>query len=459
MKARLTELVRARAADYAEVRVEETQVTRIAFRGRDLDHIGVSVQFGGNIRVLVNGGWGFVAFNDLEGLERRLELAIAQARIIGAARNDHSLLAEVPTVEDYVTIAPKKDPRQVGLAEKKELMEGYNDIVLSYGRPVTSSSVHYMDRYTRLYFANSDGTYIEQEKLDLAGGVTAIATEGGQTQFGRESFGSSNDFGVAEGLEERVRSACERSVVFLRAPVVTAGQYTVICDPRLAGIFAHEAFGHLSEADDVAENPALAEVMKLGTRFAMPGFSIYDTGLDAGARGYLKYDDEGVATEKTYLIRDGILVGRLHNRQTAGRMGERVTGSARALDYRFPPICRMRNTCIEAGEATFADMLQGVDLGIYAIASYGGQTNGEMFTFSAGEAYMVRHGRLAEPVRDVNLTGNVFVTLKNIDMVGRDLTPHEAAGGCGKGGQAPLPTSEWAPHIRIRNVVVGGKTQ
>ncbi|HBS92590.1 MAG TPA: TldD/PmbA family protein, partial [Firmicutes bacterium] len=223
------------------------------------------------------------------------------------------------------------------------------------------------------------------------------------------------------------------------------------------GIFAHEAFGHLSESDFVYENPNLQAVMKLGTKFGGEFLNIFDTGLEIGARGYLKYDDEGVATEKTHLIKDGILVGRLHTRETAAKLGERPTGNARALDYTFAPICRMRNTCIRQGEASFEDMLKGVKLGVYTKGSYGGETNGEMFTFSADEGYMIRDGKLAELVRDVNLTGNVFTTLGNIDMIGKDFMPHESPGGCGKGGQVPLPTSEWAPHMRIQNVLIGGK--
>jgi TldD protein len=451
----LQTLVRLGGADYIEVRVEESHVTSLGFKGRDLDRVGKSIELGGNIRALINGGWGFVSFNDLKDLEDKLRLACTQARL--SARSDAGQLAVVPVVEDHVVLDVAKDPRRLSLADKMALMGSYNDIILSFGGPIQSSSVYYSDKYSKLYFASSEGTYIEQEKLDLSGGMTAFATRDGSTQLGRVGFGSSRDFGVAEGLEDQVRQACRQAVELLDAPVVTGGEYTVICDPRLAGIFAHEAFGHLSEGDDVAENPSLAKVMTLGTKFGQPTLNIYDSGLDAGARGYLKYDDEGVLTEKTYLIREGVLVGRLHNRQSAGRMGERPTGNARALDYTFPPICRMRNTCIEAGEASFADMLAGVKLGLYAVDSFGGQTDGEMFTFSAGRAYMIRDGRLAEPVRDVNLTGNVFVTLRNIDMVGADFTAHEGAGGCGKFSQGPLPTSEWAPHIRIRNVVVGGK--
>lgn len=457
MKEQLRSLVTGKPADYIEVRVEESHVTRIVFRGNNLETLGQSINYGGNIRALVNGGWGFVSFSSLEGLETKVDLAIRQAALIGAANKSRITLASVPVIEDVVNVDYVRDPRTVSLEQKTSLFQAYNDIVLSAGGKIRSSHVRYLDKHTRLYFANSEGTYVEQEKLDLSGGISAIATEGSNTQVGRVGFGSSTDFGVAVGLEAKAREACKKAENLLAASAIEGGEYTVVCDPDLAGVFIHEAFGHLSEADSIAENQAMKEAMKLGRRFGRDFLNIYDTGRDVGARGYLKYDDEGVATGMTPLIKDGVLVGRLHSRESAAKMGEQPTGNARAMDYRFPPIVRMRNTCIAAGDASFDDMLQGITRGVYCVGSYGGETDGEMFTFSAGEAYMIRDGKLAEMVRDVNLSGNVFRTLESIDMVGSDFCSQDGPGGCGKYGQAPLPTSEWAPHIRIQKVIIGGK--
>lgn len=456
MKDMLRTLVSKAKADYLEIRIEETQVSSLRFQGPTLEAVNANKRYGGCVRALVQGGWGFVTFNDLDNLQARIDLAIHQARLVGVAGGD-AVLAPVPVVEDVVEVPFKEDPRSIPLTSKIDLFQGYNEIILAHGKPVISSSINYFDQYSKIHFANSEGTNILQHKLDLAGNITAIATDGATTQMGRTGFGSSMDFGVARNLDGKIKEACTKAVNLVAAPSVRGGEYTVIVDPDLAGIFAHEAFGHLSESDFVYENPNLHKTMQLGTKFGEKFVNIYDTGLDLGARGYLKYDDEGVATEKTDLIQDGILVGRLHTRETAAKLGERPTGNARALNYTFAPICRMRNTCIAPGQASFEDMLQRVKLGVYVKGSYGGETNGEMFTFSAGEGYMIRDGRLAELVRDVNLTGNVFTTLANIDMVGKDFTPHESAGGCGKGGQVPLPTSEWAPHVRIQNVVIGGQ--
>jgi TldD protein len=135
-------------------------------------------------------------------------------------------------------------------------------------------------------------------------------------------------------------------------------------------------------------------------------------------------------------------------------MGEPPTGNARAIDYRFPPIVRMTNTYIEPGKATAEEIIGDIKLGVYARNWYGGTTSMEMFTFSAGEAFMIRDGKVAELVRPVKLTGNLFTTLPNIDAIGTDLDFNQG-GGCGKGGQMPLPVSNGSPHIRIQDCVVG----
>ncbi len=138
-------------------------------------------------------------------------------------------------------------------------------------------------------------------------------------------------------------------------------------------------------------------------------------------------------------------------------MKEKVTGSARAINYRYPPICRMRHTCIEKGTGTFKDMIKDIKTGIYALKSASGTSNGETFTIIPCFSYMIRNGELAEPVKGVKINGNLFKSLENIDMIGSDFEIISGLGGCGKKGQFPLPISKGAPHIRIQNISVGGE--
>lgn len=252
MKDMLRTLVSNSKADYLEIRVEESQVSSLRFRGPVLEAVNANTQLGGCVRALVNGGWGFVTFNDLDNIQARIDQAILQARLVGKAGGD-AILAPVSAVQDVVEVNFREDPRLVSLADKVNLFRGYNEIILSYGKPVISSSINYFDKYSKIHFASSEGTYILQHKLDLAGGITAIASDGSSTQMGRAGFGSSTDFGVARNLEDKITEACGKSVKLLAAPPVRGGEYTVVVDHDLSGIFAHEAFGHLSESDFVYE--------------------------------------------------------------------------------------------------------------------------------------------------------------------------------------------------------------
>ncbi len=333
-------------------------------------------------------------------------------------------------------------------------MEHYNEIVLSVNG-IQSSEIVYGDFRRRVQLATTDGAYVDKSEAHVICRVSAQARDGGNIQQAGFSIGSAGDYGLVRDLDHNVLEAAERAVAQLRAPSLPGGERTVILDPVLAGVFAHEAFGHLSEADHVYENEKLKEIMVLGRRFGAPHLNITDGAALPGMRGSYAFDDEGTPSGKTNLIKDGVLVGRLHSRETAGKMGESPTGNARSIGFNFPPIVRMTNTFIEPQNAKFEDLLEGVDQGVYVKNWYGGMTTMEMFTFSAGEAYMIRNGRIQEMIKPVMLSGNLFTTLENIDAIGDDLGMNQG-GGCGKAGQSPLPVATGSPHIRIRDCLVSG---
>jgi TldD protein len=452
MRNRFSDVLSRGDADYIEIHFEQGQNTQISYQGGKLEEVSRTCDAGGNVRALVKGGWGFVCFNCLDRLADYVELAIKQASLAsGGAFN----FPRSEPIVDVVKARVKKDAANIPLAEKKQLLDEYSEIILTSPQ-IQDSRIAYRDVTRKVIFANSEGSYIEQDKPDLTLRLTAIAREGGEIQQAGLSLGSVGDFSAIENLHDEVKEIARRAAALLHAPQVKGSEYTVILDPILAGVFAHEAFGHLSESDFVYQNEPLREVMVLGKRFGDRHLNIVDDATILGLRGSYKYDDEGMLASGTHLIHEGILVGRLHSRETAARMGEKPTGNARAINYRFPPIVRMTNTFIDSGDVSFEEMLSEIKEGVYVKDWYGGTTSLEMFTFSAGEAYMIRGGKLAELLRPVVLTGNVFVTLSNIDAIGNDLNMNQG-GGCGKGGQFPLPVSNGSPHIRIRHCVVGGR--
>ncbi len=456
MRDKIEEALKRSKADYTEIRIEDKETCRIAYHGKDLETANSNIDKGIMVRCLIrNKGWGVTTFNDIDDLVAMVDQAYQCARV-GTVPEPIEMTPTEP-VESVSKAKLDLDFREVPLSEKKALAEHYNQILLGHHDQIVDTQSIYSDVFTHLTLANSEGTYIEQDKPSVVIGAFATARDGDNVQQADEVFSSTQGYKFILDKEELVRKAAIRAVELLKASSVQAGQYPVVIDQMLAGVFIHEAFGHLSEADFVYENPKAQEMMTLGRRFGQSILNVYDDGSIPNVRGTTLYDDEGTPARRNWLIKDGMLVGRLHSRQTAAKMGEEATGNARAVSYRFAPIVRMTNTAIDNGTATFDDLIKDIKLGIYACDAYGGETQLETFSFSSSYAYMIRDGRIAEMVKDVILAGNLFTTLGNIDLIGNDFKWLNTGGGCGKVGQFPLPVGMGAPHIRIQNVIIGGQ--
>jgi len=455
MRERINDALKSSKADYTEIRLEQRESTTIAYRGRDLETASAVIDAGGIVRCLRrDGGWGIATFNDRSNLRTKVEQAYECARV---AQNKEPIeLASIPVSEDRIPVTLAHDFRGVSMAEKKTLAEEYNGILLGHSDRIVDTVTQYQDAFSRIFFGNSEGAFIEEERPMVTARFMAVARDGDNVQTSTEGRSGQRGFEFVQGCGELARLTAQRAVDLLGAETVVGGQYPVVANQRLAGVFIHEAFGHLSESDFVYENPRAQEMMVLGRRFGQDVLTVFDDGSLPGLRGTHKYDDEGTPTGRSDLIKDGILVGRLHSRETAAKMGEAVTGNARATGYRYPPIVRMTNTAIEGGRMPFQDMIKDIKLGVYACDAYGGQTALESFSFSSAYAYMIRDGHIAEMVKDVILAGNLFTTLMNIDAIGDDFEWAHMGGHCGK-GQGGLPVTFGAPHIRIQDVVIGGR--
>jgi TldD protein len=458
MHDQILEALERSRADYTDIRVEREWRTQVTYRGKELEVLEASSEVGGIVRCLVDGGWGIAVFNAMEGLEQRVADAHRIARIVSGEIAERAELAPVDIVQDTVRVSLERDPRSVPLQEKQALLQRYNDIMLKHSAEIVSTRARYTDSFKEVTFANSEGTFITEERPDTTLILVATARDGATgIQSAHEHIGGAAGFEIVENLEERAQVAAQRAVNLLRAKPVKGGVYTAVLDPGLAGVFIHEAFGHLCEADFVFKNPQLQEVLRPGRQFGVDELDVVEDGYLPGLRGNYKYDDEGTLRRRTHLIQAGVLQGFLHSRETAARMGVRPTGNARAISYRFEPIVRMRNTYIDRGSATWEQILDGIDYGIYACDAFGGMTQIEQFTFSAGYGYEIVNGQIGEMLRDIVLTGNIFETLKNIDRIGDDLRIISGAGGCGKAGQSPLPVTDGGPHVRIQNLTIGGR--
>ena len=316
--------------------------------------------------------------------------------------------------------------------------------------------MRYTESFRTVYFASARGVYYMEERPRVTCLLLATARDGSVTQRAWNSVSSSATYDAVVGLEAKAREVADRAQALLKAPKADGGTHTVVLNPALAGILIHEAFGHLSEADAICEDARMRDRMAVGREVGPKGLNVVDDGGVRGFAGSSSFDDEGTPTGKTHLIRDGCIAGHLHSLETAAKMDGVPTGNARAVGRHDPPIVRMTNTYIDSGDLPVRELFTGVARGLYACDTFGGCVEGETFDYTAAYGHRIENGEVGELVRDVALAGDVFDTLRSIDGIADDLTFRQGAGGCGKSGQMGLPVSEGSPHIRIRDVVVGG---
>lgn len=458
MLKKLKEGIKVSKGEFTEIRVEKAQRTNVKYEKDKLMNIDSSEEVGGFVRTLVQGGWGIATFNSLNEIPDKAKKAHRIGKEVSSHLEDSIELAEVAAEKDEIRSDQIKDFREVSLEAKRDTVKRYNRKMLDYDERIESTKAVYSDSFRELSYVNSEGTELYQEIPDVTLALVAIAKGNkNNIQTAHDSIGEAAGFELVQDKEEMATDVASQAVSLLSADPVRGGQYTVLLNPKLAGVFIHEAFGHLCEADHFYKNDRLQEIMTLGRKFGPENLNVVDEGYIRGRRGNLPYDEEGVPRQKTYLIKDGKLNSFLHNRETAAKMGQDPTGNARAISYRHEPIVRMTNTYIEAGEKSFEDLIRSIDHGIYAKDAYGGQTQLEQFTFSAGHGFVIENGEIGSMVRDVVLTGNIFRSLENISGIGNDLDIIGSAGGCGKGGQMPLPVTDGSPHLRIEDVTIGGR--
>lgn len=305
--------------------------------------------------------------------------------------------------------------------------------------------------------ANSDGIWVEDDRVRTRLTGLAIASDGKETQTG------SHGPGLSVGLElfdlhppaEVGRRAAEIALANLRGKPAPAGTFPVVIGNGFGGVIFHEALGHLLETTAVAKKASVLSDM-LGEKVASEAVTYVDDGTTPHGWGSSEYDDEGAKTERTVLIRDGVLDSYMVDRIGGLRTGYRPTGSGRRQDYTFAPTSRMRNTFIAPGDTAREDLFEGIEFGLYAKTMGGGQVkpgSGE-YNFAVREGYVIRDGRVEEPVRGAMLVGKGPDTIKKIVAVSDDL--ETGPGMCGS-LSGSLPVEVGQPHLLVGEIVVGGE--
>jgi TldD protein len=435
---------------YYDIRCVRGEVTQVDIDNGVIESAGTSFFDKAVIRALGPKGWGVLTRDHVDIDSRRdLDTLVEAAARLAAVTEDPLDLADAPRgVLRVPSLA--EDPRDVDLEEKTRLLAGIE--AAARVPEVVNTRARYTEGIDQVRFLDSSGNEYSYEAVRSGFSVLAIASKNGVMQMGSERDHTTTGFNLRD-KQDLGRKAGEVAVSLLDAKIPKGGPRRAVLDPELAGVFTHEAVGHASEGDLVREGASVLGG-KIGEAIGCAGLVIVDDPT-LHEFGFMPVDAEGVAVERTEIIRDGILTSYIHNRETLAAVGNGIPGHARA-EPGAPPIVRMSNTFIENGDATYDEILAECKDGILLIGSRGGQVDPGrgVFQFNAEYGYLVEGGETTDMVRDVSLSGEILSTLHNIVLLGNDR--RMSPGYCGKGGQS-VPVSDGAPHLLLESATIGGR--
>ena len=435
---------------YADVRIEDRNTTAIVYKNGALDVCRVRNEKRAFIRVYDGQIWLYTSTSDTDRIQEELDNLYAQA-----TPNDN--IADNPIVKRYqVNVATEyrfedRNSRNVSIEDKKALFRSILPHIKS--QFLAMSQVGYQDRNSRYEFYSSKGADIKYDYQMC--GILTVGVLAATGDFVYATYQLAKPFfDEIKGFESTIEKKLADADNFVQnAKPCKKGKFPVILSPMAAGMFAHESFGHKSEADFMLGDEQMAKEWVLGKKVGSGILSIVDTGSEFGS-GYVPFDDEGTRCSKTYLIKDGILCGRLHSATTAAALDEELTGNARAIDCKFEPIVRMTNTYIEPGNSTFDELVAGIDEG-YFIDTVSHGSGGSTFTIAPSIAYEIKDGKIGGPVKISVVTGDVFETLMKIDGLSNETIFEDGVfGGCGKMEQFPLHVLDGGPFVRVKEMNV-----
>lgn len=446
-------------AEFVDIRVENNTGTNVTVLDGKTKQIVSPRDIGAGIRSFIRGGWGFSCTNKLskKALKEAVESSVKMAKTAEKKAKVRFAIEEGRAIEARASVKAKLKLEDVPIEEKVKLALNIDKSARTYDKRISSTSVLFHDFVGELTIANSFGTYLEIPQSWMITACRAYAQENGIRQWGLEARAGVGGFEIVEKQKafEVGEVAATKAVRLLTSKSAPAGKFPCIFDQRLSGIFIHEAFGHACEADAVLAGASVLEG-KMGERVGSQLVTVVDDPSMEGTFGYFPFDWEGTPARKRTLVEKGILKEFIHNLETSSRMKLPANGGARAETYQDTPIVRMSNTYIAPGDWKFEEILKDMGKGLYAKGAQYGYVDPAkgQFMFKCEEVYEIVNGEIGTLYRDVSLSGLTLEVLANTDAIGNDFVIGDP-GYCGKGGQSAR-TTDGGPHIRVKEVVVGG---
>ncbi len=444
-----------KGADYADLFFEHTINNTSSLEDGKVNRAFSNIGFGVGIRALKGDQTGY-AYSENVSPEAMLKAAKTAANIA-----DSTSVFSPTNIGEY--LPPNYYPfktswEDTSIKDKIPFMQRMNDAIFAADKRVTKVNASLGDVSSYILFFNSDGLLAWDFRPYVYIYGTCIMEENGKI----EKFSVSrsdrrgSEFLTNKLIDDLSLEVVTKTALLFGATKPKSGEMEVVMAAGRSGILLHEAMGHSFEADFNRKNQSIFSD-KMGQKIAEDFVSIIDDGTIQGGSGSINFDDEGSPSEKTTLVNKGILASYLHDRISANYYKVKSTGNGRRQDFRNIPMPRMRTTYLENGPHKKEEIIASVKNGIY-VESF---TNGEVnigqgdFTFYVAMGYLIENGKLAKPVKDINIIGNGPQALTDIVMVADDLIIDNGAGMCGKGGQS-APVGMGTPTVKIKKLTVGG---
>lgn len=453
--------------EYWDIRCSVNVGTSLDFTDQKSKEISSSEMIDCGIRGFINGGWSFVVLKDLDrnsivnGFSKAVKLAQLTESL---SKNKFKIKERDPLVKNF-KVNCKKNLLDVDVEEKIDLVKQHEKITSSFSPKIKNSRTMYVDYISQKLFLNSFHSFILQELSGVRLYNLAYAQQNGSIQGAVNSVGGIGGFEICETEKATGLSAktAKESVLLLDAKSPIGGKFTVVMDPKLLGVVVHEAFGHAVEADIVLNKGSVLDE-KIGHQIAVEDVTIIDDPqMGQGEKFNLPHelfgsyfiDSEGILSQKTIIIENGILKNYLHGLETSSRMNVAPNGHGRAASDSARPQVRMGITMLEPKDWTHEEIIEDTKEGILCEDFKYGYTDPSTgnFQFKCKLSYKIKNGEKTELMRDVALSGMILETLNKISAIGNTISFSD--GMCGKGGQS-VRVCDGGPYVRIEDILVGG---
>lgn len=445
----------SRGADYADLFFEHTLNNTAMLQDNKVNRASSGIKYGVGIRVLKGDQTGF-AYSENTSPESMIRAAKTAAGIAdGHASTGKITITEMAPPSYYKIRTPWED---VSIKDKVPFITALNEKIFAGDRRVNKVNITLDDQTSYILFFNSEGLLTWDYRPLTHLSARTLMEENGRIENSTvsRSYRKGFEFLTEDLIDALARQAVEETALLFKAVKPKAGEMEVVMGAGRSGILLHEAMGHSFEADFNRKKTSVFSD-KMGKRIANNFVTIVDDGTLPNNRGSLNIDDEGIKTEKTVLVSNGILTGYIHDRISAKYYNVKPTGNGRRESFRHIPIPRMRSTYMENGPHEKEEIIASVRNGIYVDNFSNGQVNigpGD-FTFFVKFGYLIENGKFTRPVKDINIIGNGPLALADITMVANDMELSDSTWMCGKDGQN-VPVTLGLPTVKINKLTVGG---